>query len=112
MRPTLGILRALVLLPALAGCPSPSTVTPSIVSPAGADGPMMVQGLPIERIEPDHRVVLADGLTIDGDARLAEALRDGGAGIAEIVVLERMPPVFVVTFADGETRRYQSRTTP
>lgn len=102
MRPTLGILRALVLLPALAGCPSPS----------GADAPMMVQGLPIERIEPDHRVVLADGLTIDGDARLAEVLRGGGDGIAEIVVLERMPPVFVVTFADGETRRYQSRTTP
>ena len=105
MRPPLGILRALALLPALAACPSPSMVTPS-----GADGPMMVQGLPIERIEPDHRVVLADGLTIDGDAKLAEALRDGGAGIAEIVVLERMPPVFVVTFADGETRRYQSHT--
>jgi len=107
MRPTLGILRALALLPALAGCPSPS-----FVRSAGADGPMMVQGLPIERIEPDHRVVLADGLTIDGDARLAEALRDGGTDIAEIVVLERMPPVFVVTFGDGETRRYQSHAAP
>jgi hypothetical protein len=52
--------------------------------------------------------VLADGLVIDGDARLAAALQDAG-DILEIVVLERMPPVFVVTLTDGESRRYRSR---
>ncbi len=90
----------LALSPALAGCPA-----------ASGDRPMTVHGLCVERIDPQHRVVLADGLTIDGDARLAEAVRAGGADIADIVTLELMPPVFVVTFADGETRRYQSHRT-
>lgn len=93
-----GVLLLLALSPALAGCPA-----------APARGrPMTGHGLTIERIEPDHRVVLADGMVIAGDARLAEALQTGG-GIREVVVIERMPPVFVVTFADGETRRYRSR---
>lgn len=78
----------------------------------GDGAPMTVHGLEIDRIKPGHRVVLTDGLVIDGDARLSEALRAGGAGIAGITVLERMPPVFVVTFADGEVRRYRSRRTP
>ncbi|EDP62109.1 hypothetical protein BAL199_09945 [alpha proteobacterium BAL199] len=92
-----GIL-ALAALPVLAGCPTGSRT----------ENPMKIHGLTIERIEPEHRVVLADGLVIDGDAQLAAALQDA-RDIREIVVLERMPPVFVVTFADGESRRYRSR---
>lgn len=90
---------ALVLLPMLAGCSGA----------AGAESPMIVHGLTVERIAADHEVVLADGLIVAGDRRLAEALADGGAGIAGIVLLERMPPVLVVTYADGEIRRYRSR---
>lgn len=91
-----------VILLLLAGClPDPA---PRL--------PMTVHGLAIERIEPGHQVILADGLTIAGDARLTDALAAGGAAIRELVVLERMPPVLVVTFADGEVRRYQSRTVP
>lgn len=89
----------LVLLPLLAGCP-----------PAhGTAEPMTVHGLAIRRIEADNRVVLADGLTIVGDDKLAQALAGGDGAIVDVAVLERMPPVFVVTFADGEVRRYQSR---
>ncbi len=74
---------------------------------------MRTCGLEIARIAADHRVVLADGLEIAGDARLTEALTagPGGRAIRSITVLERFPPVFVVCFADGETRRYGSRPT-
>ena len=70
---------------------------------------MTTHGLEIESIEPDHRIHLAGGLVIVGDARLTEAVRAGGASIRDVTVLERFPPVYVVTFADGETRRYPSR---
>lgn len=92
----------LAMAPALGGC----------MATSGDRHSMNVYGLTIERIEPDHRVRLAGNLTIDGDARLTEALRDGGTGIRDIVVLERMPPVYVVTFSDGEVRRYRSRIAP
>lgn len=68
---------------------------------------MTMPGLEIVRVAPDHRVLLADGLEIAGDARLAEALA-GGDAIRDVTVLERFPPVFVITFGDGETRRYRS----
>lgn len=94
---------AVVLLPLLAGCPALSQ----------SEVRVSVHGLDVERIEPDGRVVLTDGLVIAGDAKLSEALRGGGAGIREVIVLERMPPVYAITFAAGETRRYPSRrTTP
>lgn len=99
---------ALPLLLALAlsftGCiPGPTT------EPAAAERPMTVHGLRVARIEPDDRVVLADGPVILGDARLAAALTGDSTAILDITVLERMPPVYVVTYADGETRRYTSR---
>jgi len=94
----------LVLALPFTGCvPGPAT------EPAAAERPMTVHGLRIARIEPDDRVVLADGPVILGDARLAAALAAGGAAILDIAILERMPPVYVVTYADGETRRYPSR---
>lgn len=98
----------LTLPPALAGCRD-TAADPAAVSAAGGSA-MTVHGLQVVRIDPGHRVVLSDGLEIAGDARLAEALAGGGGGaIRDLTVLERFPPVFVVTFADGETRRYQSR---
>ncbi|MEQ8815561.1 MAG: hypothetical protein RLO51_01585 [Thalassobaculum sp.] len=94
-----GALLLLALAPALSGCPAAS----------GGGYPMQVHGLTIERIDPDHRVLLADGLQIAGDARLAGALKGGGGTIRDVTVLERFPPVFVVTYDDGESRRYRSR---
>lgn len=73
---------------------------------------MTAHGLQVLRIEPDHRGVLADGLEIAGDARLADALAGSDGRIRDVTVLERFPPVYVVTFADGETRRYPSRRPP
>lgn len=76
---------------------------------AQTEDAMKTHGLSIERITPDHRVILVGGVAIDGDARLAAALAEGGVAIREIVVLERMPPVYVVTYGDGEVRRYHGR---
>lgn len=95
------VLLPLLLSPVLAGCPAAS----------GGEPAMTAHGLAIVRVEPDHRVLLADGLEIAGDARLAAALAAGGDAIRAVTVLERFPPVYVVTFADGETRRYPSRRT-
>lgn len=83
----------------LAGCPGPGA----------KEEPVVVHGLSVEEISPDHTIALSDGLVIQGDARLAEALRAGGTGIADVTLLERMPPVVVVRYDDGEARRYRTR---
>lgn len=101
MRRLRALLPVLALVPLLAGCPA---------APGKAQS-MSMHGLKIERIEPDHRVVLSDGLVIEGDAKLTDALAAGPDAIRQIVVLERFPPAYVVTFADGETRQYRSRRT-
>lgn len=75
------------------------------------DPPTTVYGLAVDRIEAGHRVVLSDGMTILGDARLVAALSDRPTEIRAVTVLERMPPAFVVTFADGEVRHYQGMAT-
>ena len=60
-------------------------------------------------IEADHSVRLDNNLTVAGDERLSKALTEGTA--LDVVVLERMPPVYVVTYPGRETVRYPSRIT-
>ena len=77
MSPWHAALLAVVLSPLLAACPPvPEGKAPG--GTAGGDRAMTTHGLEIESIEPDHRIHLAGGLVIVGDARLTEAVRAGG----------------------------------
>lgn len=55
----------------------------------------------------DHTIALSNGLIVFGDSKLTGAISEGT--VAEVVVLERFPPIYVVRFGDGATRRYRSR---
>lgn len=70
------------------------------------DNSLTFMGKPITLITPDQGVHLADGVVIRGDERLIRAIRSGG--ITDVMVMERFPPLFIVTFTDGETVRYES----
>ncbi|NQW11944.1 MAG: hypothetical protein HQ481_18935 [Alphaproteobacteria bacterium] len=83
----------------LAACPG------SGQAPVQDNNPTFM-GKPIIQITPDQGVRLDDGLIIKGDERLVQAIRSGG--IADVRVMERFPPVFVVTFPDGTVTRYHS----
>lgn len=81
--------------------------------PGSGQPPVQEQNAPLTfmkqqvvEIASDHSIHLDDGLVIKGDERLVDAIKSDG--IANIMVLERFPPVFVVTFPDGAVTRYHS----
>jgi len=111
-----GALAALAALLAAACMPeagTQSTATGSTATgsaaPRQAEEPAAMQlgHIPVVSISEADEVRLPDGLLIEGDARLARALRSGED--LTVIVLERFPPVFDVTFPDGASTRYKSR---
>lgn len=86
---------ALVLLPA-------GSALGDGVEPAG----LTFSGATVETIDVENRLFLGSGVVVDGDARLAAAIRAGDD--LEVLVIETYPPRYVVRYADGERRRYRA----
>lgn len=108
-RVTISLALGLIASSCLATAPEPTlgTAGAQIGNERSVTSEPKLMGQAIERIHPDHEIELADGLIVEGDARLVQAVADGS--IADWAVLERMPPVLVITFADGDVVRYRSR---
>jgi hypothetical protein len=108
-RVTIALALGLFASSCLATAPEPTLGTASahIGSERSMTSEPTLMGQAIERIHRNHEIELADGLIVEGDARLVQAVADGS--IADWAVLERMPPVLVITFAEGDIVRYRSR---
>jgi hypothetical protein len=74
---------------------------------AAEERQLELTGLPVIRILAGNRLVLANKTVVLGDKKLVASL--GSDRLQQVITLDRFPPIYVVTFSDGDTRRYRSK---